>query len=100
MYPALLGSGGSRGGYSTIGGDEGGWIYMEADTVAVNGSISANGGNGAIPGGQRPGGTIRIVAGDFRGTGTIPGHGGANDVGGGGGRVAIDYVTLVAPARF
>jgi len=68
---------------------------MEADTVAVDGAIFANGGNGGGYGaGSGSGGTIRIVTGDFRGTGAIQAHGGANETGGGGGRIAIDYETL------
>lgn len=95
LYPAALGSGGSRGGYSAIGGDGGGWVYMEADTVAVDGALSANGGNGgSYTAGSGSGGTIRIVTGDFLGTGAIQAHGGASETGGGGGRIAIDYVTL------
>lgn len=93
--PAALGSGGSRGYYGEVGGDGGGWIAIEAGTMLVEGLISANGGTGGgNHAGCGSGGTINLVVGTLSGSGLIRANGGAYQLGGGGGRIAIDYDTL------
>jgi len=112
-----LGSGGAssatvtasnRNGY---GGNGGGFIWLSVvDTLIVNGTISANGGNGGyfgnateIPGGGAGGG-IKLSAGTVAGTpaliSAVGGSNGAPDPaaenfggGGGGGCMLLDYTT-------
>ena len=92
-YPAALGAGGSRGYYSSnAGGDGGGWIAIYAALMTVNGVISSDGGSGGgNQAGDGSGGTVYIETGAIQGHGTIRANGGAYQVGGGGGRVAIHY---------
>lgn len=91
-YPAALGSGGSCGEYSIAGGDGGGWVLIHAETMLLNGFISAGGENGAGYGaGSGSGGTVNITAASIDGSGTIRANGGGGEVGGGGGRIALDY---------
>ena len=93
--PAALGSGGSCGPNSRVGGDGGGWLALHAGQVIVDGAVSANG----IPGssdyapGAGSGGTINITAASLTGGGSIRANGGGNEVGGGGGRIAVRYET-------
>jgi hypothetical protein len=90
-----LGSGGSCGYYGEAGGNGGGWVYIGANTAIVDGLISANGGaGGGNSAGSGSGGAVRIVTSDFSGSGAIQANGGAYQVGGGGGRIAVDYETL------
>ena len=97
-FPAALGSGGSRGYYSEQGGDGGGWAILRAGTLTVDGVIAANGGTGGgSRAGSGSGGTIRVDTGVLRGTGSIQANGGGGEVGGGGGRIAIDYALLGDP---
>ena len=101
--PVDLGSGGSRGYYnSNLGGDGGGRIEVTAQTINVEGMISANGGNGG--GGQAgsgSGGSILLFTNELYGSGTIQANGGNSEVGGGGGRVAIHYNTnVMEPSLF
>jgi large repetitive protein len=100
LYPAALGSGGSCGYYGEAGGDGGGWVYIEAGNTIVDGLISANGdrGYGNIAG-SGSGGTVRIVTSLFQGAGSIQANGGAYQNGGGGGRIAVDYITLGGPGN-
>ncbi len=97
--PTDLGSGGGvRFGMAGVGG--GAIRLIVADTLAVNGTISANGtaGPGAGSGGGS-GGSIRITTGTLVGSGAITANGGAGDPGGydgsggggGGGRIAVYY---------
>jgi hypothetical protein len=88
-----LGSGGSCGPYSRAGGNGGGLVRITAsDAVVVQGSILANGGTGVgYQAGSGSGGSIKIETSLLCGIGTIAANGGANEVGGGGGRVAITY---------
>jgi len=101
--PDDLGSGGAgtnRSG-STKGGNGGGKIFLDiAGTLTLDGSLSANGGNGVYLGGQGnpagggSGGTVRVAAGSFDGAGSITANGGNGLTGGGsgaGGRIAIHY---------
>lgn len=88
--PAALGSGGSCGSYSRVGGDGGGWIRLEAGALNLDGDIRANGdGGGNYDAGSGSGGTINIRSTAISGTGTIQAKGGGGDLGGGGGRIAI-----------
>jgi large repetitive protein len=96
--PAALGSGGSCGYYSYVGGDGGGWILIQANEILVDGGISANGGTGTgYEAGSGSGGTINLTASTLSGTGTIKADGGAGEVGGSGGRIAISYLSSTFP---
>lgn len=90
--PAALGSGGSGGGAGNAGGDGGGWVEIRANTMVVNGVISAN---GEAPAGWQAGGgsggTINLRVGHFTGDGILRVNGGGTEVGGGGGRIAVVY---------
>ncbi|RLB03240.1 MAG: hypothetical protein DRG83_07320, partial [Deltaproteobacteria bacterium] len=93
--PADLGSGGSCGGYGRAGGDGGGWIRIIADTVVVDGVITAGGEIGeGFEAGSGSGGTVNISTTTLAGSGTISADGGAREVGGGGGRIAISSDTI------
>lgn len=86
--PAELGSGGGGGG----GAAGGGLIrIVAAGTVAVHGSILANGNGAGYPNGAGSGGGISISCASIMGAGAIRANGGATDAGGGGGggRIAI-----------
>jgi hypothetical protein len=87
QYPNDLGSGGGP-----TGGSGGGLVRIIAAAAQLDGSILANGGNGAIncPGGS--GGGVLLDVGTLAGGGTIAANGGAGSEykdGGGGGRVAV-----------
>ena len=101
---------GSGGGIQTFystplqGGAGGGLVRIEClGTLAVDGSVLANGNNGAIysteclASGGGSGGSIYISAGTLAGSGLIAAHGGrgggTGGGGGGGGRIAIYYTT-------
>lgn len=91
--PAALGSGGGRGGDDNWpGGDGGGRAHIVAATAVVDGVISADGAAavGSLAG-CGSGGSVWIEAGHIEGAGTIQANGGAFEVGGGGGRVAVHY---------
>lgn len=119
LIPLIGGSGG--GGASAFtetfpgigGGGGGGAILIAASNeVAINGRITANGGDsGAVlsastrPGGGGSGGAVRIVATTVSGTGLIEVYGGTNPVTGSGGlgRIRIEaenlqYFTPTNPA--
>lgn len=92
--PIYLGSGGSsRSDSFAPGGNGGGRITIAAtDRVRVLGSIRADGQNGSgFNSGSGSGGSIKITTSLFEGTGSMTANGGANEVGGGGGRVAVNY---------
>ncbi len=95
--PVHLGAGGgSRGDQFVTGGNGGGRITIVASNgVTVHGAIRADGqpGNGWQSGGGA-GGSIKIEAPLFFGTGSVTANGGGNEVGGGGGRILIDYDLL------
>jgi len=90
--PVHLGSGGSCGSSYVPGGDGGGWITIYAGTTLVHGVLSAGGdsGGGNLAG-SGSGGTIYIETGSLGGSGTIHADGGAYQLGGGGGRIAIYF---------
>jgi hypothetical protein len=89
--PTHLGS----GGYSTTRG--GGAVRITADTLQLDGTLLANGQNGANYNGGGSGGSIWLDVGTLQGSGSIQANGGlhANSPGdsgdGGGGRVAVYY---------
>ncbi|HPO12439.1 MAG TPA: right-handed parallel beta-helix repeat-containing protein [Candidatus Hydrogenedentes bacterium] len=86
VAPVDMGSGGedARGG---------GAIRLDvAETLTVDGLITANGDSVGYYGGGA-GGSIYIIAGTLAGSGTIRANGGESVAGGGGGRVALHYRT-------
>ena len=102
--PVDLGSGGGAGANAGIGigGNGGGAVLITANTLNVNGLISANGLNGALDnpnGGGGAGGSVNLNVAHLSGTGTVRANGGNGVLqsynpsgGGGGGRVAV-YVS-------
>ena len=96
--PNDAGSGGGSD-VSSVGGNGGGLIRIVAQTINLDGSISANGaGGGTADAGGGSGGGIRIDVGTLTGTGQIRANGQDGkprvNIGGGGGsggRVAIYY---------
>ncbi len=99
--PGALGSGGGCSDYGYDGGDGGGWIRIHAGQVLLEGSITANGGAGqGYDSGGGSGGTVHLTAHSISGTGVVAADGGGNEVGGGGGRIAIVYDALgLAPEQ-
>ncbi len=94
--PVMLGSGGGSGYCAISGGRGGGAIRLVIqNSLAVGGTISANGGSGNSAcgywGGGGSGGSIWITAGDFSGSGAITANGGVNGGAGAGGRIYIAY---------
>ena len=96
--PNDAGSGGGTD-VSSVGGNGGGLLRIVAQTINLDGSISANGaGGGTADAGGGSGGGIRIDVGTLTGTGQIRANGqdgkpriNVGGGGGGGGRVAIYY---------
>jgi len=87
--PTDLGSGGGSWSASA-GGAGGGRVLITANSIALDGSIKANGAacaNSAA--GDGAGGTINITAGSLTGAGILQANGGGFGTGGGGGRIAI-----------
>ncbi len=93
--PSHPGSSGSVGSGGGTAGSGGGAIAIEATgLVTVNGTISANGGNGSAgSAGGGSGGSVHIQCGTIQGSGTVSANGGngGNSNGGsaGGGRLSI-----------
>ncbi|MGE0268874.1 MAG: hypothetical protein AB7S78_10530 [Candidatus Omnitrophota bacterium] len=106
--PVDFGSGGAGPGFTinnvytpSSGGTGGGKIQLNiADTLTVNGVLSANGGMGLPQGSQSgggSGGSIYVITENFTGSGVITANGGNSQLvggsaaggGGGGGRIAI-----------
>ncbi|PKA55884.1 hypothetical protein AXF42_Ash014556 [Apostasia shenzhenica] len=86
---------GSKGGSTSLeedfGGGGGGRLWLEIEELLeVNGTISADGGNGGPKGGGGSGGSIYIFASKMKGIGKISASGGDGLAGGGGGRVSVD----------
>ena len=93
--PMEPGSGGGCGDYDRKGGDGGGKIKLNTINIAVDGRIAANGEDGGdYTAGSGSGGSIHITTASMSGTGMITASGGANDVGGGGGRIAVFYIDV------
>ena len=103
LAPITLGSGGGNGGASGAGGGNGGGrlVMVVGGTLAVEGTLSANGSssgtNGSsYAGGGGAGGTLDITAATITGAGTLSADGGnggntsyADGSGGAGGRIRI-----------
>lgn len=91
--PIYLGSGGSSDGGTQRGGNGGGRIEIRAtDAVTIQGALTADGGTGdSNLAGSGSGGSIKIITSLLSGSGSIQANGGGFQVGGGGGRIAIDY---------
>lgn len=92
-----IGSGGGGGSYSG-GGDGGGLIYfIAADTITINGSLTANGqGTSSLTqrGGAGAGGGIRLIATTIAGTPTaLNAQRGSGRQDGGGGCVQIEHAS-------
>ena len=99
LVPLIGGSGGGPYAGSDLGapggGAGGGSILVAAtDTITINGSITAKGGNTPNYSGGGSGGGIRLVAGEIAGTGTVLAPGGTSytDVSGAG-RIRFERVT-------
>lgn len=97
--PVSFGSGGGDG-LGGFGGAGGGIIrIVTTGAMSVGGTISASGGTGVSYGGGASGGTVNITAsGEISGAGSIEARGGSagrsDSVKGGGGRIAVRYVSL------
>ncbi len=91
------GSGGGSSFSPPRGGNGGGLIRIVAQTIQLDGSIVANGGDGEFDAAAGSGGGIRVDVGTLQGTGQIRANGGNGDrgAGGGGGRVAVYYQDVV-----
>lgn len=92
--PVYLGAGGSsRGDSAAAGGNGGGRVAIIAsNSVTIHGAIRADGQNGnGFQAGSGAGGSIKIQTSLFQGSGSISANGGVNEVGGGGGRIAVLY---------
>jgi hypothetical protein len=89
MSPTDYGSGGGNYSPYSFGGAGGGAIRLTVTgTLQMDGTISANGGNGSgLGGGGGSGGSIWLAVGTLSGAGSITanGGGGADAIGGGGG---------------
>jgi hypothetical protein len=87
--PTSFGSGGGYYSPYSFGGSGGGVIQLTVTgTLQMDGTISANGGNGSgLGGGGGSGGSIWLTVGNLSGAGAITANGGsgADSVGGGGG---------------
>ena len=87
---------GSGGGAATesTGGQGGGVIVLEVETLHLDGTITTNGGNGQGNAGGGSGGSIHVTIGNvFSGRGTVRARGGKAGIeggGGGGGRIYIN----------
>jgi hypothetical protein len=96
--PVYAGSGGGSGGQPGAGGSGGGALQLRvANSLVVNGRISADGfPASSLGGGAGAGGSLYLTAGTISGSGLVSANGGAGDIpyggGGGGGRIAI-YAT-------
>jgi hypothetical protein len=94
--PTDLGSGGGGAGGAELGGSGGGAVrLLVAQTLALDGTISANGAPGAGYSGAGSGGSIYVTAGALTGAGKLTANGGSRtgmvNAGGsaGGGRITV-----------
>ncbi|XP_027360081.1 uncharacterized protein LOC113868583 [Abrus precatorius] len=90
---------GSKGGGKSTekqhGGNGGGRVkLLVKDTLYVNGSVNAEGGDGGSDGGGGSGGSILVHAKKLKGYGTISAAGGMGWGGGGGGRISLDCYSI------
>jgi hypothetical protein len=96
LWPVALGTGGKADGASSRGG---GRIQIAADSLVLDGTVTANGENGANYIGGGSGGSVLLEVGTLSGSGVIEANGGlrgASAGSGGGGRVAVYYDALSA----
>ncbi len=104
--PAQAGSGGGNFLPYSYGGAGGGVIALNVSgTLAVNGTISANGANGSgNGGGGGAGGSLNLTIGNLTGAGVITANGGAgaNRIGGGGGGgiIGINFQSTISSNVF
>ncbi|KNA21809.1 hypothetical protein SOVF_039820 [Spinacia oleracea] len=89
--PWSYGSKGSgRSAQNPFGGNGGGRVKLIVkDELYLNGSVTAEGGDGGVSGGGGSGGSINITAFKLKGLGTISAAGGRGWGGGGGGRISL-----------
>lgn len=98
------GGGGCGPSYTGIGGHGGGAVWIDAvGTVTINGTISANGGNGDSRGGGGSGGGVYITCRLFAGTNGILRAIGGDSTGGiggggGGGHLTVVYTSAAQEA--
>ncbi|KAM5573238.1 hypothetical protein ABKV19_012995 [Rosa sericea] len=90
---------GSKGGGTStkipFGGNGGGRVKLQVkDMLYLNGSVTAEGGDGGTTGGGGSGGSIFIHAVKLKGYGTISAAGGRGWGGGGGGRISLDCYSI------
>ncbi|KAH9776795.1 Ephrin rec like domain-containing protein [Citrus sinensis] len=90
---------GSKGGGTSAeyqyGGNGGGRIkLLVKDMLYLNGSVTAEGGDGGLKGGGGSGGSIYVLAVKLKGYGFISAAGGRGWGGGGGGRVSLDCYSI------
>lgn len=90
---------GSKGGGNSaenrFGGDGGGRVMLKVrDILYLNGSVTAEGGNGGPGRGGGSGGSIMVHALKLKGYGTISAAGGSGWGGGGGGRISLDCYSI------
>ncbi|OIW10867.1 hypothetical protein TanjilG_27813 [Lupinus angustifolius] len=87
--------GGGKSTQKQYGGNGGGRVkLLVKDTLYVNGSVTAEGGNGGSDGGGGSGGSISVQAIKLKGYGTISAAGGMGWGGGGGGRISLDCYSI------
>ncbi|XP_013597890.1 uncharacterized protein LOC106410224 isoform X1 [Brassica napus] len=92
---------GSEGGFRLKAGGKGGGrvkLVMK-DTVVLNGSVAADGGDSGEEGGGGSGGSICIRAVKLKGYGKISASGGRGWGGGGGGRISLDCYSIQEDVR-
>ncbi|XP_071918624.1 uncharacterized protein [Coffea arabica] len=83
--------GGSMSDQHKFGGKGGGRILLHVkDVLSINGSVTAEGGDGGLEGGGGSGGSIFIRAKKLKGFGIISAAGGRGWGGGGGGRISLN----------
>ncbi|MBA0718588.1 hypothetical protein Golax_006329 [Gossypium laxum] len=85
----------SASGGHRLGGEGGGRVKLIAeDMLYLNGSITAEGGDGGLNGGGGSGGSIYIRAVKLKGYGIISAAGGMGWGGGGGGRISLHCYSI------
>ncbi|KAJ8755136.1 hypothetical protein K2173_018934 [Erythroxylum novogranatense] len=90
---------GSKGGGTSsehkFGGNGGGRVkLLVANILYVNGSVTAEGGDGGLSGGGGSGGSVFVHALKLKGYGIISAAGGRGWGGGGGGRISLDCYSI------
>ncbi|XP_011082373.1 uncharacterized protein LOC105165163 isoform X2 [Sesamum indicum] len=91
-YPWAYGSkGGGTSDNHIYGGNGGGRVLLDVnDVLYINGSVTAEGGDGGSLGGGGSGGSIIVRAQKLKGFGVISAAGGRGWGGGGGGRISLN----------